>query len=199
MIYWLLVLLLLVALFFLPVKIQFTVTYRKQRLSYHIFFSVWKKQYAVPLDRMLLKKWQGAQDMPQSVQKKDRKITAVLKKEWQKIIGILLKDLKMQEYLCVGQLQEEFAAMGSLCSGIFTVFSWQLYGVSQQYLDWQKKPEINFSFGKSDTNWQFQCIIACRIGKLMGKGIRILWIFIRKGEKNDAKKRNRNAYANGYL
>lgn len=126
------------------------------------------------------------------------KIIAAAKEEWGALLAIAIRNITIEEWRLSGSLSTDYPEVKGIFCGVLSSVIWWFYGSSQHLLIWKKRPVVRMGFG-SDTNWQFQCMIKSNMGQIIGKGINMLRICIKRSVRNGAKKRNRNAHANGYL
>lgn len=206
MIWWILFVFVGGFLLLLPLKVRLTFSYGEEGLSSHLYILVWKKIV-----------WQKQYDSTVWMQKKKQhqtdkigakkqtmfsrftvKIIAAAKEEWRALLSIAIRNITIEEWRLSGSLDTEYPEVKGIFCGVISSIIWWFYGSSQHLLIWKKRPLVQMGFD-SDTNWQFQCMIKSNMGQIIGKGINMLRICIKRSVRNGAKERNRNAHANGYL
>ncbi|MCI8336817.1 MAG: hypothetical protein HFI72_06650 [Peptococcaceae bacterium] len=203
---WILFIFICIVLLLLPLKVRLTFGQGEEGLSGHLYILVWKKIV-----------WQKQYDSTMWMQKKKQhqtdkagakkqtmfsrimpKIIAAAKEEWSALLAIAMRNITIEEWRLFGSLSTDYPAVKGIFCGVLSSVIWWVYGSSQHLLIWKKRPVVQMRFG-SDTNWQFQCMIKSNMGQIIGKGINMLRICIKRSVRNGAKERNRNAHANGYL
>lgn len=204
MMWWVLFVFIGIILLLLPLKVRLVLDYGKAGFSGSLYLLVWKKvvwkkRYDEKKLFMLKRKKTSGSAAKKSDSRGKQRIIAAVKAEWQTIFPVAVKNLVIEKWTLSGMVSTDYPEMKGLSWGVFSGITWWFYGASQQWLVWKRPPCLGMEFSSADTNWQFQCMIKSSLGQLIGKGIKILMILVRRSVSNGAKERNRNAHANGYL
>lgn len=189
---------------FLPLRVRLIVTYGEDGLygRAHLLVwqkAIWKKQYT--LKNLFLQQKQKTDSSAGEIANDSlkQKIIAALKTEWQTVFSVALKNIVIEKWLLCGEMSTAYPAVKSTLCGILSGLTGWFYGWSHTLVVWKTPPVQHIVFAQSDTNWQFQCMIKSSLGQIIGKGIKIVAILIKRSVGNGAKEGNRNAHANGYL